>query len=92
MKIRITKGFWVVLTAVIAVFTLYVMIRTVAHIARTHSRIAEVRVEHDRLLRGTRATTIGVAYACQLCDDIEPDDFDVPVHYVITEDEIIRVR
>ena len=41
MKIRITKGFWVVLTAVIAVFTLYVMIRTVAHIARTHSRIAD---------------------------------------------------
>ena len=55
MKIRITKGFWVVLTAVIAVFTLYVMIRTVAHIARTHSRIAEVRVEHDRLLRGIEA-------------------------------------
>ena len=58
MKIRITKGFWVVLTAVIAVFTLYVMIRTVAHIARTHSRIAEVRVEHDRLLRGIEADSL----------------------------------
>ena len=58
MKIRITKGFWVVLTAVIAVFTLYVMIRTVAHIARTHSRIAEVRGEHDRLLRGIEADSL----------------------------------
>lgn len=58
MKIRITKGFWVVLTAVIAVFTLYVMIRTVAHIARTHSRIAEVRVEHDRLLRSIEADSL----------------------------------
>ena len=58
MKIRITKGFWVVLTAVIAVFTLYVMIRTVAHIARTHRRIAEDRVEQDRLLRGIEADSL----------------------------------
>ncbi len=59
---------------------------------RRGNRIGRGKGYYDRLLRGTRATTIGVAYACQLCDDIEPDDFDVPVHYVITEDEIIRVR
>lgn len=51
MKIRVTRGFWVVLTAIIAVFTLYVMIRTVAHIARTRSRMSQVREERDRLQR-----------------------------------------
>ena len=59
---------------------------------RRGNRIGRGKGYYDRLLRDIRATTIGVAYACQICDDIEPDDFDVPVHYVITEDEIIRVK
>lgn len=59
---------------------------------RHGNRIGRGKGYYDRLLHDTRATTVGVAYACQLCDDIEPDEHDVPVHYVITENEIIRVR
>ena len=59
---------------------------------RRGNRIGRGKGYYDRLLRRSRATTVGVAYACQICDDIEPDDFDVPVHFVITEEEIIRPR
>lgn len=46
------------LTAIIAVFTLYVMIRTVAHIARTHSRMSAVRDERDRLQRSIESDSL----------------------------------
>lgn len=68
MKIKVTKGFWVVLTAIIAVFTLYVMIRTVAHIARTHSRMAEVREERDRLQRSIDADSLFI-------ENLDSEDF-----------------
>ncbi len=58
---------------------------------RRGNRIGRGKGYYDRLLRDTKALTIGVAYSCQMCDDIEPDPFDVPVHYVITDTEIIRV-
>ncbi len=58
---------------------------------RHGNRIGRGKGYYDRLLRDTKAITMGVAYACQLCDDIEPDDFDVPVHYVVTEEGIIKV-
>lgn len=58
---------------------------------RHGNRIGRGKGYYDRLLRDTKATTMGVAYACQLCDDIEPDEFDVPVHYVITEEGIIKI-
>lgn len=58
---------------------------------RRGNRIGRGKGYYDRLLRDTRAVTIGVAYSCQLCDDIEPDEFDVPVNYVITEDGIIKI-
>jgi len=57
---------------------------------RHGNRIGRGKGYYDRLLRDTQAVTIGVAYSCQLCDDIEPDDFDIPVNYVITEDGIIK--
>lgn len=59
---------------------------------RRGNRIGRGKGYYDRLLHDTSATRIGVAYACQICDDIEPDETDVPVHYVITENEIIRVK
>lgn len=58
---------------------------------RHGNRIGRGKGYYDRLLRDSKATKIGVAYACQLCDDIEPDEFDVPVHYVITEEGIIKI-
>lgn len=59
---------------------------------RRGNRIGRGKGFYDRLLRDTHATTIGVAYDCQLCDDIEPDDFDVPVDYVITPSGIIKIK
>ena len=59
---------------------------------RRGNRIGRGKGYYDRLLHDCKAVTMGVAYSCQLCDDIEPDEHDVPVHYVITEDEIIRVK
>ncbi len=58
---------------------------------RHGNRIGRGKGYYDRLLRNTGAVTIGVAYSCQLCDDIEPDEFDVPVNYVITEKGIIKI-
>ncbi len=58
---------------------------------RRGNRIGRGRGFYDRLLRDARAVTVGVAYGCQLVDDIEPDEFDVPVDYVVTERGIIRV-
>lgn len=59
---------------------------------RHGNRIGRGKGFYDRLLRDTDAVTMGVGYGCQLCDDIEPDTFDVPVHYVITEQGIIKVK
>lgn len=56
------------------------------------NRIGRGKGFYDRLLQDTKAVTMGVGYSCQLCDDIEPDAFDVPVHYVITEHGIIKVK
>lgn len=58
---------------------------------RRGNRIGRGKGYYDRLLRDTHAVTIGVAYSCQLCDDIEPDEFDVPVDYVITDQGIIKI-
>lgn len=55
----------------------------------------------NRIGRGKGITTVCCATPApsqlalptprQLCDDIEPDEFDVPVNYVITEDGIIKI-
>lgn len=58
---------------------------------RHGNRIGRGKGFYDRLLRDSHAVTVGVAYDCQLVDDIEPDEFDVPVDYVVTEKGIIRV-
>lgn len=59
---------------------------------RNGNRIGRGKGFYDRLLRSSRATTIGVAYHCQLVDDIEPDDFDVPVDFVVTEQAFIKTK
>lgn len=56
------------------------------------NRIGRGKGFYDRLLQDSHAVTIGVAYHCQLVDDIEPDEYDVPVDYVITEQGIYKVK
>lgn len=54
------------------------------------NRVGRGKGFYDRLLAETKAVKIGVAYDCQLYDEIETDDFDVPVNFVITERGIYR--
>ncbi|MDE6301747.1 MAG: 5-formyltetrahydrofolate cyclo-ligase [Muribaculaceae bacterium] len=56
------------------------------------NRIGRGKGFYDRLLKDTRATTIGVAFECQMADDIEPSEHDVPVRLVITEERIYNCR
>ena len=59
---------------------------------RQGNRIGRGKGFYDRLLSTTKAVTIGVAYECQLYDEIETDEFDAPVQYVVTESGVIRVK
>lgn len=47
---------------------------------------------YDRLLPRVKATRIGIAYDCQVVDEIDTDDYDVPVDFVITESRVIATR
>lgn len=58
---------------------------------RQGNRVGRGKGFYDRLLSDTHAVTMGVAYSCQLFDEIDTDQFDVAVHYVITESGIIKV-
>lgn len=57
---------------------------------RHGNRVGRGKGYYDRLLRDTAAIKIGVAYDFQLIDEIDADDHDVPVDYVITQRGIIR--
>lgn len=47
---------------------------------------------YDRLLENIRAVKIGLCYDFQLFSSIPKDKHDVPMNYIITEKEIIKVR
>lgn len=57
---------------------------------RKGNRVGRGKGYYDRLLNDTRAIKIGVAYDFQLVDDIEAEQHDVSVDYVITEKGIFR--
>lgn len=59
---------------------------------RNGNRVGRGKGFYDRLLCDTRAVKIGVAYDFQLVDDIDADEHDIPVDYIITESHIIRVE
>lgn len=58
---------------------------------RAGNRVGRGKGFYDRLLASTRATKIGVGYDFQLVDNVETEDHDVPVDFVITESHIIRI-
>lgn len=45
---------------------------------------------YDRYLANSPATTIGVAFACQQFDSLQPQPHDVALHAVMTEHETLR--
>ena len=58
---------------------------------RKGNRVGRGKGFYDRLLSTIRAVTMGVGYDFQLLDeDIEADDFDVPVDYVVTSTRIVK--
>lgn len=56
---------------------------------RKGNRVGRGKGYYDRLLADTKALKVGVAYDCQLVDEIEADDFDVPVDIVVTPKRVI---
>ncbi len=47
---------------------------------------------YDRLLENSRAVKIGLCYDFQLLDSIPAESHDVPMDFIITENEILKVR
>lgn len=60
---------------------------------RSGNRVGRGKGYYDRLLRGTKATKVGVGYDFQLLDeDIPVEEHDVAVDVVITESHRIVIR
>lgn len=57
---------------------------------RACNRVGRGKGYYDRLLSQTRATTVGVAYHCQVFDEVDTEEHDIPVHFVITEKTTYR--
>jgi len=56
---------------------------------RKGNRVGRGKGYYDRLLADTKALKVGVAYDCQLVDEIEADEFDIPVDIVVTPRHVI---
>lgn len=52
---------------------------------RKCNRVGRGKGYYDRLLSRSRATTIGVCFAFQLFDDVEAEEHDIPVHFVVAD-------
>lgn len=59
---------------------------------RAGNRVGRGKGYYDRLLAGSRARKVGVAYDFQLVDEIDADPHDVRVDVVITENHHIVIR
>ncbi len=57
---------------------------------RSGSRIGFGKGCYDRLLEKSSAVKIGFCYDFQICGRIPSDEFDIPMDYIITENEIIE--
>lgn len=60
---------------------------------RHGNRVGRGKGYYDRLLSRSKAVTIGVCYDFQLFDEIEVEEHDIPVHFVVADgQEIYRGR
>jgi len=57
---------------------------------RTGNRLGRGGGYYDKFLAGANATKIGLAFSSQIVDDVPVEAHDVPVDYVITENERIN--
>lgn len=60
---------------------------------RHGNRVGRGKGYYDRLLSRSKAVTIGVCYDFQLFDEIDAEEHDIPVHFVVADGhEIYRGR
>ncbi len=59
---------------------------------RQGNRVGRGKGYYDRLVADSKAIKIGVAYDCQLVDEIDTDSFDQPVDIVITQSRTYKIR
>ncbi len=58
---------------------------------RHGNRVGRGKGYYDRLLENCRALTIGVGYEFQLVDEIDAEEHDIPLDFVVTDrNAIIR--
>jgi 5-formyltetrahydrofolate cyclo-ligase len=58
---------------------------------RAGTRLGRGGGAYDRILAGLQAPKIGVAFACQLVENLPREPHDVPMDAVVTSREIIRI-
>ena len=56
------------------------------------NRIGHGKGYYDKLLQKTNATTIGLAFECQIVDKIPTDENDKPVDIIVTEKRVINCK
>jgi len=59
---------------------------------RRGNRVGRGKGYYDRLLAGSRARKVGVAYDFQLVDEIPAEPHDIRVDIVITDKTLLRIR
>lgn len=45
---------------------------------------------YDRMLAGARKPAVGVIYACQLAEKLPQDRHDIPLQWIVTEEETVK--
>ena len=64
----------------------------VVAVDRSGNRIGWGFGYYDGLLRSQKKPIVALAYKFQVVDSIEPSETDVAVDYIVTEDEIIKIK
>lgn len=59
---------------------------------RRGNRVGRGKGYYDRLLRGSRATKVGVCYPFQIVDEIDAEPHDVAVDYIIAGSTVYKCR
>lgn len=59
---------------------------------RNGNRVGRGKGYYDRLLRQSKAATIGVCYDFQIYDSIDTEEHDVAVHFVVTDRRTFKRR
>lgn len=76
----------------VAIEEVDIFIVPVVAVDRSGNRIGWGFGYYDGLLQSQNKPVVALAYKFQIVDSIEPSETDVKVDYIVTEDEIIKVK